>query len=275
MPLDDERKANLANWNERAGIHFASRAYDVQGYVSDPSKISSVVEFDRTELGDVKGKTLLHLQCHIGTDTLSWARLGATVTGVDLSDKSIEVARRLSEESGTPGRFVVAELYDAPEAIKKQFDVVYTGVGALCWLPDINGWAAVVSKMLKPGGTFYVRDGHPMAHAIDNEREDDLLVVNYPYFEKREGMRFEDDTTYTDGAHLTSAVSYEWNHGLGETVTALIKAGLRIDFVHEHRFAEYQHFPSLIKSVDGRWRFPKHDDRVPLMFSIRASHLPV
>jgi SAM-dependent methyltransferase len=270
MPLDEARRANLANWNDRARIHYASRAYDIQGYVSDASKISDVVAFDRDELGDVTGKTLLHLQCHIGTDTLSWARLGATVTGVDLSDKSIEAARRLSAESGTPGRFIVSELYDTPDVIEEQFDIVYTGVGALCWLPDIRGWASVVAKMLGPGGTFYIRDGHPMAHAMDNERHDDLLLVSYPYFETQEGMRFEDDTTYTDGPPLTSAVSYEWNHGLGEIVTALIDAGLRIEFLHELRFSEYQHFPSLAKSADGRWRFPEGSERVPLMFSIKA-----
>lgn len=274
MALDEARKANLANWNERAGIHSVSKAYDLQGYVSDPAKISGAVEFDRGELGDVTGKSLLHLQCHIGTDTLSWARLGAHVTGVDFSDRSIEAARRLSAHSGTPGRFIVSELYETPEALDEQFDIVYTGVGALCWLPNIREWANVVSKMLKPDGGFYVRDGHPMAHALDNERDDDSLKVEYPYFETQKGMRFEGDATYTDGPRLANTVNYEWNHGLGEIVTALIDAGLRIEFLHEHRFAEYQHFPSLVRSDDGRWRFPVDDDRVPLMFSVKARKAP-
>ena len=272
MPLDEQRRANRDNWNERAGVHYASRGYDVAGYVNDRSKISGVVRFDRVELGlgDVSGKSLLHLQCHIGTDTLSWARLGATVTGIDLSDRSIEAARRLSAESGTPGRFIVSELYDTPEAIDEQFDIVYTGVGALCWLPDIRGWAQVVAKMLKPGGTFYIRDAHPMAASLDDEREDDLMVVAYPYLEPEQATRFEADVTYTDGPRLANTVNYEWSHGLGETVTALIDAGLRIEFVHEHRFTEWQMFRQLVRGDDGRWRFPENADHVPLMFSIRA-----
>jgi SAM-dependent methyltransferase len=270
MPLDEYRRTNRDNWNERAGIHYASQVYDIAGYVSNPAKISGVVQFDHGELGDVRDKTLLHLQCHIGTDTLSWARLGAQVTGIDLSDKSIEAARRLSKESGTPGRFIVSELYDTPGVLKEQFDIVYTSVGALCWLPDIRGWASVVAKMLKLGGTFYVRDTHPMAAALDDEREDDLMVVTYPYFEPGQATRFEGDMTYTDGPPLKNRVNYEWSHGLGEVVTALIDAGLRIEFVHEHRFTEWQMFRQLVRDGDGRWRFPKNADHVPLMFSLRA-----
>lgn len=269
MPIDEFRQANLDNWNERAEVHAASRFYDLESYVKDQRKLSKTVEFDRTELGDVSGKTLLHLQCHIGSDTLSWARLGATVTGVDFSENSIAIARKLSKDCGTPGRFVMSELYDTPDVVREQFDIVYTGVGALVWLPDIAGWASVVSKMLTPGGTFYVRDGHPMMQTID-ERNDGLLVVRHPYFEIREPNRFESDDTYTDGPRLTPAVNYEWNHGLGEIVTSLIEAGLQIEFLHEHRFTEYRAFPSCVRIDDGIWRFPEHPERLPLMVSLRA-----
>ncbi len=272
MPLDKFRKANLDSWNERAEIHASSDFYDIAKFVEDPNHLSTTVEFDLTELGDVTGKTLLHLQCHIGTDTISMARLGNSVTGVDFSEASIEVARKLSKDCGTPARFEIAELYDTPNAINEQFDIVYTGTGALVWLPDIKGWAEVVSKMLKPGGMFYVRDSHPMAHAVDDEREDTQLVLKYPYFETKEGSRFENDVTYTDGPGLSKkTINYEWSHGLGEIVTSLIESGLRIDFLHEHQFAEYHAFPACIGNGRGNWRFEEHPERLPLMFSIKAT----
>ena len=271
MPLDEYRNANRINWDERAGIHYASRAYDVAGFIANRQKISGVVEFDRHEVGDVTGKSLLHLQCHIGIDTLSWARLGAEVTGVDLSERSIESARRLSSESGTPGRFEVAELYDSPNVIDETFDIVYTGVGALTWLPDIEGWASVVSSFLRPGGTFYIRDFHPMATALDAADENAPLIVGYPYFSIDKPLKFDDENTYTDGPALTNRTAYEWPHGLGEIVTALIDAGLRIGFLHEHRFSEFQMYPSLHKGDDGKWWLPESHVEVPLMFSIKAT----
>ncbi len=271
MPLDEQRQANLDGWDQRAQVHAESKFYDLQRYIDTPDHLSSTVEFDRTELGDVSGKSLLHLQCHIGTDTISWARLGAAVTGADFSPASVEQARKLSRESGTPARFEVAELYDTPNVIDEQFDIVYTGVGALTWLPDIKGWAKVVSQMLKPGGTFYIRDGHPMAGAIDDGRDDELLVVDYQYFETEEGMQFEGDGTYTDGPPISQRVHYEWNHGLGEIVTALINNSLRIELLHEHTFAEFKAFPACIHVGDGRWQLRDRNERLPLMFSIRAA----
>ena len=272
MPLDEFRKANLDSWNERADVHASSKFYNLQRYVDDPNYLSITVEFDRTEIGDVRGKTLLHLQCHIGTDTVSMARLGAVATGVDFSEASINVARKLSKDCGTPARFEVAELYDTPNVIDEQFDIVYTGTGALVWLPDIKGWAQVVSKMLKPSGTLYVRDSHPMAHTVDDERKDEQLVIEYQYFETKDGSRFENDVTYTDGPGLSKkTVNYEWSHGLGETVTALIDSGLRIDFLHEQQFAEYHAFPACVGNGKGHWRFDEHPERLPLMFSIKAT----
>lgn len=272
MPLDRFRKANLDSWNERAEIHAKSEFYGIDTYIENPRHISRTVEFDATELGNVSGKSLLHLQCHIGTDTISWARLGATVTGVDFSDESIKQARDLSEKSGTPAEFIVGELYETPNVIDEKFDIVYTGIGALVWLPDIRGWAKVVSAMLKPGGTFYVRDGHPMSGTIDVERDDDLLVVGYSYFEIKEGVRFDDNATYTDGPHLSKGtVTYEWSHGLGEIVTSLIESGLQIEFLHEHQFAEYHAFPACAGDGKGHWRFPDNPERLPLMFSLKAT----
>lgn len=269
MPLDEFRKTNLNNWNERTGIHAKSQLYSLADYIADPNRISSVVQFDMPQLGDVSGKSLLHLQCHIGTDTLSLARLGAEVTGIDFSPEAIATARQLSVDCGTSGRFEVAELYDTPHVIEQQFDVVYTGVGALTWLPDIAAWGKVVSSMLKPGGTFFIRDFHPMLWTIDDERDDGQLVVRYPYFETA-GERFESENTYSDGEKLTNTVNYEWNHGIGEIVMALIENGLKIELLLEHKVAESQNLPVFVRTEDDRWKLPEGEDRLPLMFSIRA-----
>lgn len=269
MPLDEFRKTNLDNWNDRTGIHAKSELYDLASYISDPERISDVVRFDLPDLGDVSGKSLLHLQCHIGTDTLSLARLGANVTGVDFSPEAIETARQLSADCGTPGRFEIAELYDTPNVIDDQFDVVYTGVGALMWLPDIANWGRVVSAMLKPGGTFFIRDFHPMLWTIDDERDDDELVVKYPYFETP-AIRFESEFTYSDGDRLRNSVNFEWNHGIGEIVMALIDNGLKLELLREHKFAESQNLPCLVPAEGDHWKLPHGEDRVPLMYSIRA-----
>ncbi len=271
MPIDEHREANRLNWDERVPIHLASKTYDVAGFLSDSAEISAVVRFDKEHLGDVRGKSLLHLQCHFGRDTLSWARLGANVTGVDFSAPALEAARRLSEESGVPGRFILSELYDAPSVIGEQFDIVYTGVGALCWLPDIRGWAEVVGKLLKPGGVFYIREGHPVLWCLDDETEDATLSMRYPYFETADPTEFDEGSTYTDGqASLQHSRTYVWNHGIGEIITALIDVGLELEYLHEHRFCYWQALPWMIKGEDGLWRLPDHRERAPLMYSIRA-----
>lgn len=270
MPIDPYGEANRLNWEDRVPIHLNAQEYE--DFASDLRNISRVVEFDRDELGDVRGKSLLHLQCHIGGDTLSWAKLGATVTGVDFSPRAIRAARKLSEASSVPGRFIEAELYDAPSVLNEEFDIVYTGVGAINWLPDIRRWAYVVAGFLKPGGLFYIREGHPVLWSIDYEREDEELVIGFPYFETAEPMRFDDeDTTYMgDGSKLDNTTIYVWNHGLGEIVSALLNVGLRIESLKEYRFCEWQAGSIMQKGDDGRWRLPEHGERLPLMYSLRA-----
>ena len=273
MALDKYRQANLDNWNDRTAIHAASRLYDLAGYVSDPHKISDVVEFDRHELGDVSGKSLLHLQCHIGTDTLSLARLGARVTGVDFSPNAIATARQLSADCGTPGRFEVSELYETPSVVQETFDVVYTGVGALTWLPDIAGWGQLVAAMLLPGGSVYVRDFHPGMMTIDEDRDDDSLVVKHPYFDGS-ALRFDNESTYTDGGPLAHTTNYEWNHSISAIVMSLLNNGLQLDLLHEHRFSESQMLNCMVEDGDGRWRLPggpEGEAKLPLMFSLRAT----
>jgi SAM-dependent methyltransferase len=272
---------NRSWWDGVVPIHEASRGYDRDGFLRGEKPLCPV---ERDELGPrVAGKSLLHLQCHFGIDTLNWARLGATVTGVDFSAPAVEAARRLSAESGVPGRFVHANVYDAPAVLREVFDVVYTGIGALNWLPDIRVWARVAAGFVKPGGLLYVYEGHPVLWSLDDKREDRLLVLGERYFEAPEPNVWENDTTYVDGPKLVHRRIYEWNHGLGEIVTAVVDAGLRIEFVHEHREVPWQALPWMEASgpgtagADGRyqsnrmWRLPEPQrDRVPLMYSLLA-----
>ena len=266
-------------WDGVVPIHEASRGYNREGFLRGEKPLCPV---ERAELGPhVAGKKLLHLQCHFGMDTLNWARLGATVTGLDFSLPAIEAARRLSAESGIPGRFVQANVYDAAAALGETFDIVYTGIGALNWLPDIRAWAQVAASCLAAGGLLYLYEGHPMMWTLDQDRDDGLLVVCERYFELPEPALFEDDTTYVDGPKLELRRTCEWNHGLAEIVTAVIDAGLRISFVHEHREVPWRALPSMeavgpgTNGADGRyqsnrmWRLPEAQrDLVPLMYSL-------
>lgn len=272
MPLDEYRLANRDNWDSRVDIHYGSDEYGVERFRSDPGHLSDVVAFDKGKLGDVSGKRLLHLQCHIGTDTISWARLGAMVTGVDLSEKSVAASRRLSEEASTPARFVVSELYAAPDVLPEKFDIVYTGVGAICWLPDIAGWARVVASFLDPGGTFYMREGHPMMWAMDWE-DPSRLVVREPYFETEEPLAEVEEETYAGEGTVASPLNYGWNHGIGETLDALIRAGFRIERVEEYDFCEWQGLEQMVQGEDGRWRLPDRPELLPLMWSVLATRV--
>lgn len=275
MPLDDYRAANRANWSDRVAVHWEPDGYDAPGFIADPDRLSRIVEFDATYLGEVAGRSLLHLQCHFGMDTLSWARLGASVTGIDFSEAAIAAAQRLSAESGTPGRFVVSELYDTPEVLAgERFDIVYTGVGAINWLPDIAAWGRVVAAMLRPGGTFYMREGHPVAWSLRfplEDPEDETLIIETPYFEVAEPLAWDEESTYSGSGTIEHTRTYEWNHGIGEIITALLDAGLTIDLFEEHRFMDWQNQHHMTEGDDGRWRLPGHQrDLVPLMYSLRA-----
>lgn len=266
-------EGNRANWDERVPIHLASRSYDVSGFLRGEKQLTRI---EREEMGDVRGKRLLHLQCHFGVDTLGWARLGATVTGLDLSPAAIEAARRLATYAEIPDtRFVEANVYDAPEALAGEtFDIVYTGIGALNWLPDIRAWARTIAACVAPGGFFYILECHPVLWSLDDTQPEGSFVLRYPYFETVEpGFIAGDAQTYTDGPLLTeSPVSYEWNHGLGETIDALLQAGLHLDFVHEHHEVPWQALPWMVPGDDPRtWILPEHAELVPLTYSLRAS----
>ena len=263
--LDEQLQVNRTNWNERTPVHAASESYDVEGFKAGRITLHDV---ERGEMGDVSGKTLLHLQCHFGLDTMSWARLGAKATGVDFSDAAIELARSLNSELNLDVRFICSNVYDLPDVLDAQFDIVFTSVGVLCWLPDLDKWASVVSHHLKPGGMFYIIDGHPLMNVFEESETGDLRL-EYGYF--HEEHRWEGGEPSYAGSEIIESPVYEWHHSLGEIVTALIGAGLRIEYLHEFPFSSYRAYPMMTKGDDGLWRFPEHNDSLPQLFSIRAT----
>jgi SAM-dependent methyltransferase len=271
-PVADSFAINRANWDDRAPAHARSADYAVDLLVAEPSRLSSVVRFDRERLGDIADVRAVHLQCHIGTDTLSLARLGAKVSGLDFSPASLEQARTLAARTSTEIDFHEANVYDAVEVFGAgRFDLVYTGIGALCWLPSVERWAAVVAALLRPGGRLFIREGHPMLWSL-NELKTDLLSVELPYFEQTEPQVDEADSTYVEtDATFTENVAHSWNHGLGEIVTALLAAGLRLTMLIEHESVPWNAMPGqMIEDDDGEWRLGHDPSRLAASYTLQA-----
>ena len=274
--VDDYRDINRANWDERAPAHATSPDYNVQGFVDDPSFIGDVVQFDRSLLGDLSGLRGVHLQCHIGTDTVGLSRLGARMTGLDFSPVAIEQARALVARSGDDVSFVASDVYDAVSALGgEQFDLLFTGIGALCWLPSISRWAATVAALLKPGGRLFIREGHPMLWALDDTRSDGLVVVDFPYFEREEPLIWEEGGTYVEtDAVFTANTTHSWNHGLGEIATALIAEGLQITGLVEHDSVPWEALPGQMTKDDrGEWRLTDRPWRLAASYTLQAVKL--
>jgi SAM-dependent methyltransferase len=264
---------NQANWDDRVPAHVASPDYAVQRFLNEPAFLSDVVKFDLPLLGDVSGLRGVHLQCHIGTDTVSLARLGASMTGLDFSGPAITEATRLAAATGADASFVQADVYDAADVLEPgSFDLVYTGVGALTWLPDIRRWGRVVADLLRPGGRLFIRDGHPMLLALDVD-SDGRLVVTEPYFETDEARVSDYAYTYVEtDVTIEHTVTHWWNHGLGEIVTALLEAGLTLTGLAEHDTVPWRAFPGeLMESAGGEWRLAERRERLAASFTIQAA----
>ena len=265
--------ANQRLWDAWTAVHAAGEFYDLAGFREGGIRIRP---YEIAALGDVTGKSLLHLQCHFGLDTLSWARLGAIVTGVDFSPAAIRLARALAADIGMAhARFIESNVYQLPVRLADEFDIVYTSRGVLGWLPDIRGWARVVARFVRPGGRFYISEAHPVIQVFESEgvgpRE---LRLQYPYWEHGDPLIFDVHGSYADrdaelGAEHTE---HGWDHGLGEIVSALIDAGLRIDRLEEQPFLEWPaDFLVEREPGSGVYVLPDGPGELPLMFSLLAS----
>ncbi len=260
-------QANQKRWDELTIEHKDSSFYDLEGFKAGKERLRSI---ELSELGDVDGKTMLHLQCHFGLDTLAWARRGAVVTGVDFSQNAIDLANALSLELSIPARFVRADIYDLPEKLDGEFDIVFTSYGVLHGLPDISGWAQVIADFLKPDGIFYIVEDHPMFRVFRAKPGDEIRAER-SYFFSPEPQRIEAAGSYATDSQGSSGVSYVWDHSLGDVINALLRAGLMIEFLHEYPYAARAKFPFMVQGEDGWWRLPPHIHKtIPFLFSLQA-----
>ena len=261
--MEDYFETNRGLWNGWAKINVGSEFYDLEGFKSGKTSLQAI---ELEELGDVSGKSLLHLQCHFGLDTMSWARKGANVTGVDLSDEAILLARSISEELGIDARFVNSNIYDLPKVLDEQFDIVFTSYGALCWLPDLKKWAELIKRYLKSGGVFYMADFHPFIAVLDDEGDQ----IENSYFYSAVPSSYEEKGNYSDPEADFQHTAYYWQHPIADIITALISAGLTLEFLHEFPFSPYACDPFTKEIEPGRYELEKHPNTIPLIYSIRA-----
>ena len=262
---EDWIDTNRAMWDERVPIHVDSEFYNVRRFLEGKSTLR---DFEPAELGAVDGCTLVHPQCHFGLDTLSWARLGARVTGLDFSQPAIEAASQIAERAGIDAEFEHANVYDAPAALGgRRFDVVYTGLGAIIWLPDIERWAHTMASLMEPDGRFYLAEFHP----ITNIFADESLELEQSYFDRGPHV-WDEPGTYADlGAPTEHNRSVEWSHTLGDVISALSSAGLGIEFLHEYDYTLFPRWPFLERHEDGVYRLPAEMPTLPLMYSLLAT----
>jgi SAM-dependent methyltransferase len=260
-------QANQALWNTWTRYHVESTFYNVEGFKAGRRQLDPIV---LAGLGDVTGNSLLHLQCHFGMDTLNWARQGAIVTGVDFSEEAIKAARTLASEIGLAATFIHSDLYELPQNLTGQFDIVFTSHGVLGWLPDLEGWARVIAHFLRPGGIFYIVEAHPVALLFDERRQDAELRLLYPYFQGSEPIRDEQDGSYAAPDAPIRSVSYVWIHPMAKIIGSLLRAGLRIESFEEYSFARWAIFPWMERRADGGWQLPSGRESIPLMFALKA-----
>ncbi|WP_223624901.1 bifunctional 2-polyprenyl-6-hydroxyphenol methylase/3-demethylubiquinol 3-O-methyltransferase UbiG [Microbacterium sp. EST19A] len=265
------RQANRENWEDRVPLH--EEAYGLDAY-DDPAHLSDVVRHDLPVLtsflpdGSLTGLDLCHLQCHIGTDTVSLARAGANVTGVDFSPAALAAAARLAATAGVPATWVETDVLHARAAVTGDFDIVYTSIGTITWLDDLERWATQIASLLRPGGTFFIRDGHPLLYALDEEAEN--LTLRYPYFGDGRAQRWDDASTYVGGGTVAHARTYEWPHPLSEIFSVLIRAGLQILHFDEERMLPWRFSPRMVE-VPGGWAWPEAErNLVPCTYTIVA-----
>lgn len=262
--MEDFYEINRQAWDLKTGTHARSKFYDLEGFKAGKLSLKDI---ELQEVGDVKGKSLIHLQCHFGLDTLSWARLGAGVTGVDISGKSIDLAKSLADELNLNALFIRSNLYDIPAVVNEKYDIVYTSYGALNWLEDIGKWAEIVAGLLKPKGTFHMVEFHPYTFTLDDD-----CNIERSYFNNIGPIDTMSDELYTDmaGENKIPHRSIEWNHSLAEVIDALIENGLHLKHLHEFPYQVYDCFPNMIEIEPGKWVFKAVGRQIPYMYSIKA-----
>lgn len=254
---------NRAAWNEKVNVHFKSDFYDVKGFLAGNT---SLKEIELELLGDISGKKILHLQCHFGQDTLSLGRIGAEVTGVDLSDRAIEKANELAHDAGIEAHFICCDIYDLPNHLDEEFDIVFTSYGTIGWLPDLAKWAAVIRHFLKPGGQFIFVEFHPVVWMFD----DDFQNVAYNYFNKEVILETEVGT-YADREADIHGDYVMWNHDLSEVINSLLEAGLQLDSFNEFNYSPFNCFKHTVEYEPGRFRIEHLGDRIPMTYSLKAT----
>lgn len=255
-------EVNKSLWDKRTEIHVKSDFYDVASFKKGRSSLNYI---ELEGLGDVKGKSLLHLQCHFGMDTLSWARLGAKVTGVDLSETAVNAAKELNAELGLDAEFICSDIYSLKDHLDKKFDIVFTSYGTIGWLPDLDKWADIISHFLKPGGMFYMADVHPLRWMMN----DDFTAVEFSYFNLGPIVE-EVPGSYADRTKGGKNISYGWNHTFSEIFNALWKHKLNIVEFNEYPFIFYNTLPNSVKNKDGYWEIKGLEGKIPLMYSLKA-----
>lgn len=255
-------EANKELWNKRTAVHKDSAFYDVAFFKQGKNMLTPI---ELKELGDVKGKKMLHLQCHFGLDSLCWARMGADVTGVDLSDAAIEEAKRINDEMGLDAKFICSNVYDLKENLAGAFDIVFTSYGVIGWLPDLDNWASIIAHYLKPSGTFYMAEFHPVVWMFNDE----FTKIEYAY-ENKEVIVIDNAGTYTDREADISGKEYSWNHSLSEVLNALIKQGLQIQLFNEFMYSPYPNFSNSVEVKPGQWHIRGMEGKMPMIFSVKA-----
>ncbi len=254
--------ANKDSWNKRTAVHKDSAFYDLAAFKKGETSLNAI---ELEALGNVKGKTLLHLQCHFGMDTMSWEREGAIVTGVDLSDEAIKLAEKIADELNLNAAFICCNIYDLQQHLDKKCDIVFTSYGTIGWLPNLDKWASVIAYYLNPGGTFYIADFHPTLWMMD----ENFQHIKYNYF-NREVIIEEMNGTYSDRSAPIKTMNYGWNHPFSEIFSALIKNNLVIEQFSELPYSPYNCFNNMEHGSDGMWRIKGMGEKMPVMYSIKA-----
>ncbi len=255
---------NKMLWDGRVDAHTRSELYKMEAFLAGET---SLTEIERDALGDVSGKTLLHLQCHFGQDTLSWERKGATVTGIDFSTAAIAKAREIRDKLGLTATFIESNVYDLPNHLQGTFDFVFTSYGATPWLPDLDQWAAIVSRYLKKGGIFYLAEFHPTLYMFNFEN----YQVEYSYFNEMKPYSEEVSGSYADDNNESKGTEHFWNHSIAEKVGALLAQGLELLELKEYDFSPYNCFPNMVEREPGRfvWGTDKFGVRIPMILALK------